>query len=253
MRPIEEQGFVIVAVGEQYIRCANQLTQSLRHWHANARVCLITDKSGPTGYDYVHLLDNADYDNPYANDWQVYNLTPFRETIKLEADMLITSDISHWWYQLRHSEVCISTGCRDWQDRTSTNRYYRRVFDENHLPDVYNAITYWRASRLAKDFFMTVRDIFKHWDQYKKFIRFADEIPSTDLVYAMAADIVGRDRVTQPWASYPRMVHMKQHIAGSQTKDWTREFVWEYVDHSLRINTLAQSGAVHYHIKDWQP
>lgn len=253
MKPIEEQGFVIVAVGDTYVKCAQQLAHSVRRWHTGARICLITDKSNCSDFDYVHLLRDPDLENPYSNDWQVFDLTPFRETIKLEADMLITSDISHWWHQLRHTEVCISTGCRDWQDRVSQSRYYRRVFDENHLPDVYNAITYWRLSRLAKDFFNLVRDIFQNWKQYRKLIRFAEEVPSTDLVYAMAAQIMGPERVSQPWASYPRIVHMKQHIAGSQTKDWTREFVWELVDGSLRVNTLAQSGAFHYHVKSWNP
>jgi hypothetical protein len=55
--------------------------------------------------------------NPFANDAQLFRLTPFRETIKLEADMLIVSPIDHWWTQFRHRDVVISTGCRDWQDQ----------------------------------------------------------------------------------------------------------------------------------------
>lgn len=253
MKPLEEQGYVIVAVGEQYLRCADRLAQSVRRWDPGARVCLVTDHAGATGYDYVHLLQNVDYDNVWANDWQVLNLTPFRETIKLEADMLITSSITHWWSQMRLNEVCVSTGCRDWRDQISTSRRYRRVFDINHLPDVYNAITYWRRSALAQEFFGWVRAIFQDWPQFRGLLQNSDDTPSTDLVYAMAAQIVGATRVTQPWASYPRMVHMKQHIAGSQTRDWTQEFVWESVDGGLRINTLAQWGAVHYHIKHWRP
>ena len=39
--------------------------------------------------------------------------------------------------------------------------------DENNLPDVYNAITYWRVSQTAKDFFVLVRNIFENWNEYK--------------------------------------------------------------------------------------
>lgn len=253
MKPLEEQGYVIVAVGQQYLRCAEQLAQSVRYWHPGARVCLITDHAGVTGYDYVHLLQNVNYDNVWANDWQVINLTPFRETIKLEADMLITSPIAHWWPQMRLNEVCVSTGCRNWRDQVSTARHYRKVFDQNHLPDVYNAITYWRRSALAQEFFGWTRDIFQDWDQFRRLLRYSDDVPSTDLVYAMAAQIVGPHRVTQPWSTWPSIVHMKKHVAGTVLEDWTKQLVWEHMAHGLRINGIAQWGAVHYHIKDWKP
>ena len=66
----------------------------------------------------------------------------------------------------------------------------------------------------------------------------------------MAAQIVGPDLVTLPFATYPKIVHMKRHVAGTRTNDWTQELVWEAAP--LRINTVAQWGAFHYHVKDWQ-
>lgn len=254
MQPIEEQGFVIVAQGEQYLRCACRLADSVRRWHSGARICLITDvPTDSAGFDHVRFLNQPNYDNAWANDWQVVSLTPFRETIKLEADMLIVSEIDHWWYQFRHRDVVVSTGCRDWQDRPGDSRRYRRVFDINHLPDVYNAITYWRRSRTAQEFFDLVRNIFQHWSQFRTLIQSAEDVPSTDLVYALAAEILGRDRVTMPWATYPCIVHMKQHMAKSQHGPWDQEMVWEYHDGRLRVNTVTQWGAFHYHSKDWQP
>ena len=253
MRPIEEQGYVVVAVNTNtvdYVRCAAMLVQSLKTQHPDARVCLITDQpvANPV-FDYVHLLP-AVSENAYANDAAVFQLTPFRETIKLEADMLIASPIEHWWQLFRHRDVVISTGCRNWHGDVSTVRHYRRVFDENHLPDVYNAITYWRLSETAKEFFDLVRDIFANWEQFRTLIKFAPAVADTDLVYAMAAQIMGKQRVTMPFVTYPQIVHMKQHHAGT-TNQWTQELTWEH--DPLRINTVAQWGAFHYHIKDWQP
>jgi hypothetical protein len=124
------------------------------------------------------------------------------------------------------------------------------VFDNNHLPDVYNAITYWRLSTTAKEFFQTVQSIFENWDQYNRLLKFPDETPSTDLVYAMAAQIVGPERCTLPGNASPKIVHMKQHIAGTRTANWTQELVWE--TDPLRINTVAQWGAFHYHCKEWR-
>jgi hypothetical protein len=45
---------------------------------------------------------------------------------------------------------------------------------------------------------------------------------------------------------------MKQHIAGTADKNWTKDLVWEYQDLRLRIQTVAQTGAFHYNVKEWQ-
>jgi hypothetical protein len=211
---------------------------------------LVTDTDvTDTLFDHVRVITRTNLDNPYADDWQVFYQSPFRETVKLEADMWITSSIDHWWNMFRKRDLVISTGCRTWQDQSSTARNYRRVFDANNLPDVYNAITYWRLSPTAKEFFGLVRNIFEHWAEYRKLLKFPEDVPSTDLVYAVAAHIIGPELVTLPFATYPRIVHMKRHHAATQTEDWMNELIWEWDQGNLRVQTLAQSGAFHYHVK----
>ena len=164
--------------------------------------------------------------------------------------MVIASKIDHWWTMLEHRDVVISTGARNFYDQPAESRFYRKLFDTNNLPDVYNAITYWRLSKTAQKFFGLVRSIFEHWTEYRTLLKFPDEVPSTDLVYAMAAQIIGPEQVTMPFATYPQIVHMKRHMIPTQSQDWTQELTWEY--NPLRINTVAQWGAVHYHVKDWR-
>jgi len=187
----------------------------------------------------------------YANDWQVFGASPYRQTIKLEADMLAVSPIDHWWTLFEHRDVVISQGARDWLDRPVTSRYYRKIFDDNNLPDVYNAITYWRLSPGAQEFFALVRAIFSDWQQWRQLLKFADDSPTTDVVYAMAAQITGADKVTLPQGVGPTIVHMKRHVINSQTDDWTQELIWERMDGALSIQTLRQWGFFHYHHKDW--
>lgn len=250
-----ERGYLIMAQNSEsvdYVDCAYQLARSIRHFHPDAKICLLsnTDVTDSGLFDYHRTLVSPLNDNPYANDWQVFDSSPFRQTIKLEADMIIASEIDHWWTMLEHRDVVISTGARDFYDQKTPNRFYRKVFDSNNLPDVYNAITYWRMSETAQEFFRLVRKIFENWAQYRTLIKFPDEIPSTDLVYAIAALIIGPERVTMPFATYPLMVHMKRGIIPIQVEDWTQELTWE--SNPLRINTVTQWGAVHYHVKDWR-
>lgn len=250
-----ERGYLIIAQHSQsvdYVGCAHQLARSIRHFHPNAKICLLSDShTQPCNlFDYHRIFAHPLDPNPYANDWQVFGISPFRQTIKLEADMIIASAIDHWWTMLEHKDLVISTGARDFYDQKTTNRWYRKIFDDNNLPDVYNAITYWRLSKTAQEFFQLVKTIFENWEQYKTLLKFPDKIPSTDLVYAMVAQIMGPDQVTMPFVSYPRIVHMKRGIIPTSLQDWTQELTWE--SNPLRIQTVAQWGAVHYHQKAWR-
>jgi hypothetical protein len=250
LRPIEEQGYIIPAwnVGKtDYVDCARALAKTLLKHNPAARICLLTNEKYAADHHlfaYTHVVEHIDIENPWANDWMVFRQTPFRETIKLEADMLIATPIDHWWTMFRHRDVVISTGCRNWLGEISKARNYRHCFDQNQLPDVYNAITYWRLSKTAQTFFDLVRDIFVNWEEFKKLLKYPEDVPSTDLVYAMAASVMGPEQVTMPFATYPQIVHMKRHHAGTNTEDWMRELTFEM--DPVRINTVAQWGAVHY-------
>ena len=237
---LAERGYLIPAVGDVYVKCAERLADSIREWHPEANITILTQEMLPYG-------DRGGY----ANDWQCFAASPYRETIKLEADMFCSSPIDHWWRLFEHRDVVVSQGCRDFYDQPGKSRQYRQIFDNNTLPDVYNAVTYWRVSQTAKDFFALVRRIFEQWDSYKALLMYPDELPTTDVVYAMAAVIMGEERVTLPTRLGPTIVHMKKDMISTNATKWTDELVWEYTTPGLRINTVAQWGLVHYHIKEW--
>jgi hypothetical protein len=230
---------LIPAIGQIYQECAEQLADSIRHFHPDAHITIVTK----------NMLPHGDQGG-FANDWQMFWISPYRQTIKLEADMIVASAIDHWWTLFELRDVVVSQGARNFYDEPVTSRHYRKIFDQNKLPDVYNAITYWRLSKTAQEFFQLVRNIFEQWNDYKKLLKFPDDQPTTDVVYAMVAQIMGPDSVTLPTGFGPTIVHMKQHVNPIKTPDWTKELIWE--TDPLRINTVTQWGLVHYHIKDWR-
>lgn len=232
-----DQGYLIPAIGDVYVKCAKQLADSILAWHPSANITILTEDMLPYGKI-----------KGFANDWQCYEASPYKKTIKLEADMWCASPIDHWWELFSNRNVVISQGCRDFYDQPGKSRVYRKIFDNNNLPDVYNAITYWEASDLAKEFFTLVRNIFENWKSYKTLLKFPDEIPTTDVVYGLASVIIGVEQVTLP--AGPTIVHMKKHMIPIISEDWSRELVCEHTNPGVRINTVAQWGLVHYHIKD---
>ena len=238
MTVIAERGYLIPAIGDQYVDCANRLAESIQQYHPEANITILTQDKLPFGDQ-----------GGYANDWQCFRASPYRQTIKLEADMIAAGPIDHWWTLFENRDLVISQGCRDFYDQPAESRFYRRIFDHNQLPDVYNAITYWRRSQAAMEFFELVRNIFENWSEYRALLAFPDEEATTDVVYGIAAVITGVENVTLPSNVGPTIVHMKKHIIPIVTDNWTTELVWEH--NPFRINTVAQWGLVHYHVKEW--
>jgi hypothetical protein len=234
-----ERGYLIPAIGAEYERCARQLQASIHKFHPDANITIVT----------ADMLPYGDLGG-WANDWQMFRVSPYRQTIKLEADMIAASPIDHWWALFETRDVVVSSGARTWYDEPATSRFYRKCFDANNLPDVYNAITYWRLSKTAQEFFGLVRSIFENWAEFRKLLKFPEETASTDIVYAMVAQIMGHEQVTLPTGIGPSIVHMKQHVNPLQSADWTQELIWE--NNPARINTVAQWGFVHYYQKEWQ-
>lgn len=251
---LAERGYLIPAVNTEsvdYVACAVELARSIKQWHPAASVSLLTlgECSDPV-FDSVVQLPYGEQGG-FANDWQCFAASPYRQTIKLEADMLAASAVDHYWTMFEHRDVVISQGCRTFYGHPATSRYYRKFHDENLLPDVYNAITYWRRSQTAQQFFNLVRDIFQHWDQVRTAYKFSEDTASTDCVYAIAAQIIGVEKVTLPLNIGPSIVHMKKNIQGCHSNNWTQELVWERLNPGVRIQTVAQTGFFHYHEKSW--
>ena len=252
------RGYIVIAQNTSttdYLRCADILCRSIKNVMPGAHVTLLTDSPQKNGkfdgtiiFPFGDQCANSEW--KLANDWQVYSASPYEYTIKLEADMYIPRSIDWWWSVLTYRDLVVATTIRDWRGDISTNRFYRKIFDDNRLPDVYNAITYFKKSSTATKFFEIVRDIFENWDEYKKIIRCYDtEIATTDVVYAIAAHILGPENCTLPWFTDMSMVHMKKHIAGTVMSDWSREMLWEVDKDVFRIGTVPQLWPVHYHVK----
>lgn len=250
---IMNKGFVILAQNTSevnYIRCAEVLAESIVRVMPDAKISLISNnKSTSTIWDKVIKLPHGDLGG-YANDWQVYEASPYEYTIKLEADLYIPRSIDYWWEVLQARDVVVCTTIRNFKQDVSKIKTYRRFVTDNKLPDTYNAITYFKKSETAKEFFNTVKTIFENWEEIKpNFQCNPDEPATTDFVYAIASHIVGVEKTTLPTFEQLSMIHMKQYINTMPNEDWTTTLVHEILPHTLRVNTIPQMYPFHYNIK----
>jgi hypothetical protein len=241
-----DKGYVIMAQGPVYEKCAKALELSIKNVMPNANVTIITTKMLPYG-------DQAPDTNwKLQNDWQVYEASPYEYTIKLEADMYLPRSIDYYWDVLKNRDVVISTNIRDYRQNISKVEYYRRFIIDNKLPNTYNAITYFKKSELAEKFFNVVRDIFENWKEYITFLKCnTNELATTDWAYALACHILGEENTTLPQFEHMTMVHMKSGINDLPVERWTDTLIPEIFPHTFRIGTVAQMYPVHYHLKEF--
>ena len=264
----EQQGYVTFAQNTDevdYLRLAYIQALNIKATQQDNRYAvmvdartleLITDEHRQV-FDYIieikEDLNPAAADKKFANEWQVFWLTPFKETIKLESDLLFTRSIDHWWTAFRLRNICLSTGTKNYQGISSTVRKYRELFDANGLPDVYNGLMYFRFSREAKEFFEAAGLILRNWSYVKTALKNCiEDTPSTDVLYGLAALLVGEDTCTMPSMDFANFVHMKPAINGfHESQSFQDVYVTEFDTDSgmIRINNVNQYHPLHYYDK----
>ena len=208
-------------------------------------------------FDYIielgHDENNADSNWKLLNEHQVFNLTPFKETIKIEADLLLTRSITHWLSAFRFKDLVLSTNCKNYRQKISTVRTYRQFFDDNELPDVYSGLMYFRFSKFSQQFFYTAKQILDNWLYLTSvFKNCREKTPSTDVLYAITAKVLGVENCTLPSFDYINFVHMKPSIQRwADVGKWQDMTLVEHEENMIRIHNLNQYDPVHYHEKDF--
>lgn len=249
-----------------YLRLAYAQACNFRSLNKNLQYAVVLDqetkksltKSCYEVFDYIIELpydeNSVDSDWKLANEYQAFALTPFKETIKVESDLLLTRSIEHWITAFRFRDVVLSVGCKNYRQQRSSTRIYRQFFDDNDLPDVYNGLMYFRYSVFAQKFFTTAKKILDAWDYLKVNVlrNCRENSPSTDVLYAITAKTLGVDLCTLPSFDFINFVHMKPAIQGwSYTGEWQKMTTVEQDEDMLRIHNLNQYDPVHYYEKDF--
>lgn len=267
MQKIEQQGFLTIAQNNadtDYLCLAYAQALSIKLTMPDSKYAIVVDKhtldqvtdKHRAVFDYVIELpvdDATHLDWKLANEWQVFELSPFKETIKVESDLLFTRSIDHWWTIFRLRNLVISLGCKDYQGNVGKSRKYRRVFDDNNLPDIYTGLMYFRYTQETYEFFQVVKAIYRHWDIVTPQLKnYRDEQPTTDLVFAIAANHIGVETCTLPGCDFINFTHMKNAInSWPEATPWDEMVVSEVDAPMIRVNGINQYHPFHYQDKSW--
>jgi len=206
-----------------------------------------------TTFDYI--IDICDPNvHAMSNEWQAWHLTPFKETVKLESDILFTTNIDHWWTGMRLQEVCFTTKIRNYEGKISHARAYRKLFDENNLPNIYTGMYYFRFGRTSMELFRLAEIVYANWPLFRDRLlkNCREDLPSTDVVFAVAARLLGEELCTNPALDYPSFVHMKGAVNNLNAgANWLDVYPHELYNNNLMINFTRQTWPVHYYQKEF--
>ena len=267
------RGYIILAQNSDYdyVRLAYGLALSIKATQSTEhKVCLATDiHIDDLDPKVVALFDDivpipwtdhaADSKWKIGNTWKFYHMTPYDETIILDADMLFPTDISYWWDILAQQDVWITDKPRTFKGEVITSTRYRKVHVSNNLPNVHIAFMYFKKNKFAAELFTLIEDIFNNWERF--FYEYLDETSppnnSGDVAYALAIKLLGiENECFGNLDSMPSFVHMKGHLQNIDdaliTEDWTKHIPTYFrEDCGFKIGNYEQTLPFHYQVKEW--
>ena len=170
------KGFLWLAQNNEntdYVELSIKLADSIKKHNKENKICVVTDENSKFQHksvDVVKVLsddNSAEHEMKWANEYKAFSVTPFTHTIKLESDMLWTTNTDWWWYHLWQHDLVFSVDCRDYKDNVVKHSPYRDLFVRNRLPNIYNGMIYFRKSQWAQKFFNLAEDITINWNDVK--------------------------------------------------------------------------------------
>jgi len=224
------------------------------------------------GYDRVALvIDNIDEVSKVKSPWVfdkiiaanlkkgwdsrswMDQLSPWDETVCLDADMLFTRDYSHWIdYLIKNCDLYIPKKAYTYRNEIITDDYYRETFIKNNLPNLYSFFTFFKRDyELSKSFFNLGRDIINNPVEFKNLFleKHKPKIVGTDEAFALSAKILDvQDQISYD-LDFPKVVHMKPMI---QNWPWfedswkTRVGMYIEKNGNIKIGNYQQHSIVHY-------
>lgn len=182
-------------------------------------------------------------------------LTPWDNTVCLDADMLFTRDYSHWVdYFVENSELYVANKAYTYRGEQITSNFYRRSYEG--LPNLYSFYTFFKKdSAMAKEFFTLGRYILKNPTEFKNsfFSTIKPKVVGTDEAFSLSAKILGIEGEIAYPLEFPRVVHLKGMV---QNWPWPAEKCSDHVgfyfnvNNEVKVGNYRQYDILHYVEKD---
>lgn len=256
------KGIVLVAQNnkENYVRQACLCAWSIKKTNPDLSVSLITNDFVPKKYKdlFDYIIDIPGEDLSINEEWKIsnrckiYDVTPYDETIVLDTDMLVLSNIEDWWTTLKNYNLYFTTTPITYRGEKITSAFYRKTFVENSLPNLYVGVHYFKKSKTAKEFYDLLKVVVTNWKEFytQHLETRRPEYCSIDVCSAIVVKILDNENsVTNQSSRFPTFVHMKPKAQNwnRQVSSW-QDYIAAYIseDFKFTVGNYLQQGVFHY-------
>lgn len=184
--------------------------------------------------------------------WKLFHITPYDETIVLDADMIFLDDVSSWWEYCLHHDLKFCSKVRNYKQEIITrDSVYRRAFIDNQLTNPYFALHYFKKSDVALDFYKALEFVCNNWEWcYTKFapVSYQNWL-SMDLASAIAIELAGVHESVIDNVCPLEFVHMKPGLQHWPMLPDSWQDTIPYVFNSkgeLVVGNIKQAKLFHY-------
>jgi hypothetical protein len=254
------RGYLVMAQGD-YLDMAIALAKSIKRTQStvnNISIIVDCDVTKHSAVDhFIELEKDMSSDDKWKihNRCQFYDLSPYDETVILDADMLFLSDVSSWWDMMSKYDMLITNKVKTYRDEWVDISPYRKTFTANNMPNTYSAFTYFKKTQRNKTFFNLLKSIVTNWNAWS--VRYTPEsrqmFPSIDLAMSIAVKILDIESEVTSSADFPTFTHMKGGCQGWRTpsEPWNTVLNKYNTSQGIKLGPYLQSGILHYVQKDF--
>jgi hypothetical protein len=259
-------GYLIVVSKHEtvnYLKLAYALALSIKNTQREGfdKVALVIDdvtriSELKSSWVFDHIIEWSQETFWDGRSW-MDQLSPWDNTVCLDADMLFFRDYSHWVeYFIENAELYVANKAYTYRDELVTNDYYRKAFIKNDLPNLYSFYTFFKKdSALATEFFTLGRYIIKNPIEFSNLFlsNHKPKIVGTDEAFALSAKLLDISDQIAYSLEFPKISHMKGQI---QNWPWPADTFTHHVgvylnkQAQLKIGNYQQTNIVHYVEKD---
>lgn len=177
------RGFVTIATGnEKYYDLAHNLLESYRlNGKSSVPFAIICDRDCKIARDFDELVLISDPQYSYLDKLSVYQYTPYDETIFIDADILVMSDIDSIWDDFASCDDFSCYGSILPLESRDGWFYYKDMGDLQDQIEfgitMHGGLYYLRKTERCKEIFTKAIELTRSYDKYKfyYFTKPADE------------------------------------------------------------------------------
>jgi len=248
------KGYVMMAMGKDYIQQAYLCALSIKQTQKINTTCLITNEKLSKKYQEVfdHVIPipwTIDKDYYMTQErWKVYHASPFTESILLDTDMIFLTSQDYVWEYMKPFDICFPASVKNYRNKIVTDSFYRQAFVKNNLPMIYCAQHYFKKSTKAHNYYNILELICKNYeDFYNIYVKKAKpKYCSMDLNHAIAVTHLNLNDCFSHTLSF---THMKSRVQDweNPTENWLEDIQFYFdQEKQLQVGNYKQLGLFHY-------